>query len=182
MLSEAICRKEERSHHVFLLSLFIKKNTGFLGISAPAFSWNWANYFRQKHFQWKCSVFQSKTGILHYTLKALISAVSAERILILYIKIWFTTSLTHAASKKGRRLQVSFRATAWQQVHFCLLSCFSFTLLLNRNQKITLRGAAHCNRCITHKYTETHRELWRIEASVIYKICQLHKIQCIKQK
>lgn len=148
----------------------------------PAFNWNWGNYFRQKHCQWKRSVFQSKTGILHYTLKALTSAVSAERILIPNIKIWFLTSLTHAASEEWRSLQVSFRAAAWQQVHFCLLSCFSFTLLLNRNQKMTLRGAVHCNRCITHKYTETYRELWGIEASVIHKICQLHKIQCIKQK
>lgn len=182
MLLEAILRKEERSHHIFLLSLFLKKNAGFLGICTPAFNWNWANYFRQKHFQRKCSVFQSKTGILHCTLEALTSAVSAEKILILNIKIWFTTSLTHAASKKWRSLHVSFRAAAWQQVHFCLLSCFSFALLLNRNQKMTLRGTAHCNRCITHKYTETYRELWRIEARVIHKICQLHKIQCTKQK
>lgn len=159
MFSEAICRREERSYHIFLLSLFLKKNAGFLGVCTSAFNWKWGNYFRQKTFRWKCSVFQCKTGILHCTLQALTSAVSAERILILNIKIWF---MTHAASKKWRSLQVSFRATAWQWFHFCLLSCFSFTLLLNRNQKMTLRGAADCSRCITHKYTETYRELWRI--------------------
>lgn len=64
---------------------------------------------------------------------------------------------------------------------FCLLSCFSFTPLLKRNQKMTLRGTAHCNRCVTHKYTETHRELWRIELVLSMK-CQLHQIQSIKQK
>ena len=125
-------------------------------------NWKWGNYFRQKTFQWKHFIFQCKRGILHCTLQALTSAVSAERILILNIKIWFITSLTHAPSKNWGSLQVSFRAAAWQQFHFCHLSCFSFTLLLNRKQKMTLRGAADCNRCVTHKYTETYRALWRI--------------------
>ena len=155
---EAIFRKEERSHHRFFFFTFVSKGEFW-------FPWHLHPSIQLKMRQLsgkKISVevlsFQCQAGILHCTLKALTSAVSTEWILILNIKIWFITSLTHAVSKKWRSLHVSFRTAAWQQFHFYLLSCFSFTLFAEQKLKKWLWKNLHCATDVLHRNTQKPTE------------------------
>jgi hypothetical protein len=172
----------KKGHITFSLSFILKKNAGFLSICTREFNWKWGNYFWQKNFQWICSKFQYKMEFYTVTPQALTSALSAEQILILSIKNLIHHKFDICCFKEPKEPPSLIQSCSLAVISFLFSKLFSFHPFPEPKPKMILRGAAHCSRCIKHKYTETQREPWRMHVSATHKICQLRKIQSIKWK